>query len=214
MGYLIAGVLLLVFTVSWAGWAYYKRDSSITIRAGGGFIVAVIALMPVGLIIGLLFDKGSTGDVNQQQVVVESQEPTAQPREAQHYYSMRDGNEYGYEMALSQDAINQGQVAPTMAMFRYHGSRDGKFQASTTESGDVTTTLECSNPCEFMKIIVSSKSLGHIKTERMRAAEGAVGWYVMQDAINGKMEQYIGQRNGKKYTVWVEESGVIKTPVN
>lgn len=122
-----------------------------------------------------------------------------------HNYSLRDGLEYGYESAVSDNDKNNGQVASKLSMFRYVGTRDGKYQVYSKEDS-VITVAECDNPCEFMKVMVFSDGT-HFKTERMRATEGSLGWYVMQDAINGKMDQAIWVSNDRKVKkdIWFSE---------
>ncbi len=152
-------------------------------------------------------------------------QPTSNAKEAQaeiapetpkvdHWYSMKDGYEYGYEQAVSQDQANAGQVGSTLMMFKYAGQKDGIYQVYSTDSTTgAMTVAQCSNPCDFMKVMVFFQG-EHIKTERLKAQEGMVGWYVMSDAINGKLEQYVGARNGKKVHVWFDEqSGLTSTPI-
>lgn len=132
-----------------------------------------------------------------------------------HYYAMKDGYEYGYEQAISQDAENSGQGASTLVMFKYAGEKDGVYQAYMKEATGAVTTLQCNNPCEFIKINVFFNG-EHIKTERMKATEGTIGWLVMADAINGKLEQYVGmnKQTGKKVNVWfTEQDGMVATQI-
>lgn len=121
-----------------------------------------------------------------------------------HNYSLKEGSEYGYEQAVSDAEIQQGHGASTLIMFKYAGQKDGKHQAYSKDGG-VTTVLECASPCEFIKIMVFAKGIGHVKTERMRATEGTIGWLVISDALNGKLDPFIGDENGRKFTVWFDE---------
>ena len=41
---------------------------------------------------------------------------------------MKDGYEYGYEQAISQDAADSGQVATSLLMFKFVGEKDGNYQ--------------------------------------------------------------------------------------
>ena len=121
-----------------------------------------------------------------------------------HYYSMKDGYEYGYEQAISQDAADSGQVATSLLMFKFVGEKDGNYQVFSKNAGDVITLLQCSNPCEYIKVMTF---LGneHLTTERVKAVEGSIGWSVLSDAINGKLEKYIANKNDKKFTIWFDE---------
>lgn len=132
-----------------------------------------------------------------------------------HYYALKDGTEYGYEQAVSVDSANAGQAASTLLMFKYAGEKDGVYQAYAKESTGAITALECNNPCEFIKINVFYNG-EHLKTERMKATEGTIGWSVMADAINGKLEQHVAKhkKTGQKAHVWFSEhDGMVVTPI-
>lgn len=120
-----------------------------------------------------------------------------------HEYSLKDGVEYGYERAVSAEEANQGKAASQLLMVRYAGTKGGDYQAYIKD-GLVIAVFQCSNPCEFIKIMTYLDG-EHVKTERMRATEGTVGWSVMADAINGKLQPYVGERNGRKFNVWFDE---------
>lgn len=123
----------------------------------------------------------------------------------EHHYSFKDGLEYGYEQAVSLDAQNAGQVAGTLMMFKFAGENGGLYQAYSKDASGAITVAECANPCEFIKVMVFYDG-DHISTERMRATEGTIGWLVMSDAINGKMDQYLFDKDGKKHSVWFDEN--------
>lgn len=132
-----------------------------------------------------------------------------------HNYALRDGFEYGYEKALSADDINKGQGAPALIMAKYAGQRDGKYQIYIIDkiyNGGVTVA-ECSNPCEFMKIM-SFYQGAFVTAERIRAAPGIIGWMILQDAINGELEPHIGEKKGRPVSFWFDEKkGLIVTPL-
>jgi hypothetical protein len=132
---------------------------------------------------------------------VKNDEPVvvAQPT---HNYSLKDGFEYGYEQALSENAEDAGQIATTLVMFKYAGKQDGKHQVYSKTNEYLTTVIECAEPCEFIKISQYIKGNGLSNTERMRAVPGSVGFGVIEDAINGQLEQYVGEKEGKKFTIW------------
>jgi hypothetical protein len=134
-----------------------------------------------------------------------------EPPKIEHMYSMKDGDQYGYEKGISKDQQDAGQTASTLLMFSYAGEKDGVYQAYTGTDG-VVTVMQCNNPCEFMKILTFVGG-ENVKTDRMKATEGSVGWAVMSDAINGKLEPHVAKRNGKKGHVWFDEnSGIHFTP--
>lgn len=130
-----------------------------------------------------------------------------------HYYSMRDGKEYGYESELSQQDKSKGIGANSLTMVRYAGSRGDKFQAFSYKNGTYSV-LECQIPCEYVKVMTFSNG-EHIQTERMKVSEGIIGWSIMQDAIDGKLEQsiHISQDKKKRSTLWFsEENGIELIP--
>lgn len=162
----------------------------------------------IGIIAILLAGCGNTSnDTQAQQAEIVPEQP-----KIDHYYSLKDGFEYGYEQAVSQNALQDGQAVESLLMFKYAGAKDGKYQVYTRD-GATFEVLECNNPCEFMKIMVFFNGK-HISTERMRATEGTIGWLVMADAINGKLEQFVGERNGNQHYVWFDEAkGPQRVPI-
>lgn len=134
------------------------------------------------------------------------------PSKPDHNYAMKDGLEYGYEPALSADAQNAGQAASKLMMFKYAGEKDGKHQVYFKD-GPNLIVAECSNPCDFVKTMQFFQQ-AHIKTERLRAAPELLIWLVLEDAMNGKLEQYHPTRDGKKYNVWFTEEGPKQTPAS
>jgi len=133
-----------------------------------------------------------------------------------HNYSLKDGDEYGYEQGLSVDDTNRGQGAPTLLMAKFAGSRDGKYQVYTkaAQYPGAIIVVECTNPCEFMKSMVFYQG-EFVNVQRIRAAQGIIGWAMIEDAINNELEQSFVENNGKKYSLWFDENkGVIKTQAN
>jgi hypothetical protein len=193
----------------------------------------VIALLVSGMILGLFYVGiegwqwiSKTNEAPQAEEEVESSvkdpkydgapepatvEQVAKLLHPDHWYSMRDGYEYGYEMALSQDAQNQGQATAPLVMVKYAGSKGNVHQAYIRKGYSVTV-FECADPCEFIKIMGYAGG-PVIQTEHIRNAPGIIAWEVMQDAIGGKLERYIADKKGKRYYVWFEPSGPKLEPV-
>lgn len=133
-----------------------------------------------------------------------------------HNYSLKDGYEYGYERALTVDEANKGQAASSLVMARFVGQRDGKYQVyvKNEDAPGYVEVAECTNPCEFMKNMVFNQG-EHVSTERLRVAPRVMGWLMLEDAINGQLEQYHLKSDGRKYSVWFDEQkGQINTLVN
>lgn len=143
-------------------------------------------------------------------VVPEQAEIAPEPIKIDHYYSMKDGYEYGYEQAISQDSADAGQVASTLAMFKYSGQKDGVYQTYTKNVSGVITSLQCNNPCDFIKVMTFLNGQ-HLTTERLKATEGSIGWTVMADAINGQLEAFVQEKNGKSFSVWFDEEKGLQT---
>lgn len=138
-------------------------------------------------------------------------DPESVPAQVTHNYSLKDGYEYGYEAALSENDKAAGKVAADVLMFKYSGDKGETVQVYQ-KSGDLATIIECVFPCEFLKIITYSTSAGHISTDRIRRVDGTIGSMVIADALNSELEQYVAERDGKKYNVWWDEqSGVSYT---
>jgi hypothetical protein len=131
-----------------------------------------------------------------------------------HNYTLKDGQEYGYELALTQADKDEGRAASPILMFKYSGDKGNTVQVYQNKDG-VTSVIECELPCEFMKIMIFSDGLGHISTDRMRRTAGTVGEQVTTDALNGELDQYELEKNGKKYNVWWDEKrGPVLTQVD
>lgn len=132
-----------------------------------------------------------------------------------HNYSLRDGYEYGYERALSNEDRNKGQATSALMMAKYAGQRDGKHQVyiKNTEVAGAVIVAECTNPCDFLKSMVFYQG-NLVSSERMRVMPGLIGWMMLEDAINGELEQFVTEKNNRKATVWFDEKkGLIVTPL-
>lgn len=127
-----------------------------------------------------------------------------------HHYSIKDGYQYGYEQAISQNDTDAGKLANTLLMFRYSGMKNGKYQVyNTDDTLDVLSVLECEKPCEFVKISTHVSVLDQPKVEHMRLAPGTIAWSVFTDAMNGKLEPVVLEKNGKKSNIWITEKGEL-----
>lgn len=148
-------------------------------------------------------------------------QPTTQPKEekeamsAEHFYSMKDGMEYGYEHALSEDDQQKGQAAAQLTMFKYAGEKDGKYQAYVKANG-ATQVIECDKECKYIKIMIFIGN-EHAKTERIAGGNGSIASSVMADAIGGQLEQAVltsKADKSKKSHVWFsEQEGAVLTPI-
>lgn len=206
-------ISLVAFFGIWFGIALYGRGQqwSATLRWGGGFLISCILVAGTA---SLLRDKPPTPTSAQATPAVPVKTDTSTVAQATpaapakgHNYSLKDGYEYGYERDVSADEQNRGQAANALMMARFAGKIDGKYQVFMKSSEDHNGTLvvECTNPCEFMKIMAFYQGQ-HVKTERVRVTPDIIGWSILEDAINGQMQQFVEDRDGRKYTIWFDEN--------
>lgn len=132
----------------------------------------------------------------------------AHQAEPDHWYSMNDGMQYGYEMGISDDARRAGQVAPSLIMAYYAGHKDNRYQAHMIDGLSVSS-VECESPCKYLKVMTFYDN-DLINVEHVVAAYGSIGYMIMQDAMHGKLRQYGRGIDGKRYTVWADEENGIK----
>ena len=136
--------------------------------------------------------------------------PAPQVAVKEHNYNLKDGLEYGYEPALSDEARKTGKAVEEMLMFKYAGKRDNVYQVYTKE-GAMVTVAECTAPCEFAKLYVFYNNKFQTK-KHMRLEPGILIGFVIEDAQNGKLEQSYPEIKGKKNSIWFSEKGIEFTP--
>ncbi len=176
-----------------------------------------ISLFAAGVLLGCGEAKTEAAKPAAQSTETVSEAPeAAAPAKSDHYYSMRDGDEYGYERAISQDEQNQGQAANQLLMVKYAGQKDGKYQVYVQDK-QTFGVFECSAQCDYIK---SMTFFGkeHIKTERMKGGPESVAGAALTDAINGKLEQAkVAKKSdkSKKMHIWFsEEDGIELTSID
>lgn len=125
------------------------------------------------------------------------------PAAPQHYYVMKDGDAYGYEMAISAADRSVGQVATKLMMYNYLGRKGQTLQVMHQANKFNRLVAECTLPCQFVKVY---SFIGDELTskEAIKLQPGALLSFVFEDAANGKLEQFIGEQRGKKITFWVD----------
>lgn len=138
------------------------------------------------------------------------------PSVKQNNYSFKDGYEYGYERELSEQEKNNGVGTSPLVILKYAGHHDDKYQVYIKEAAvrGAVTVLECSSPCEFIKAMTFYNGQ-MLRKEHLRATPKTIGWLALEDAINGRLEQYVTEKNNRKVTIsFDEKKGVKFTPVN
>lgn len=120
-----------------------------------------------------------------------AQVATAAPAPApviEHYYSLEDAGEYGYEQGISEDDRKSGTATKPVVMVRYIGAKAGTYTVQFKD-GQIRQITSCKSPCEFVK----SKTYYEgtlLKTETMPNNQGSIIWAVMEDAQAGMLHTY------------------------
>lgn len=206
-------VALASFFGVWIGVsAYGKRlQWSAVQRHGGGFIAACVVLGVGAALIKGEYDKSAPASATPSTAEVIVPQPVKD-----HNYVMQDGMKYGYPAAISETDRKAGQAAERIVMVLYAGEREGRYQAHIMD-GLTVSALECGNPCQYMKIMTyvdNSYVSDQVKVEHMAAASGSLGYFIMQDAVRGKLKQYGRKIDGKSYQMWVDENrGMRRYPL-
>lgn len=123
-------------------------------------------------------------DVVGEQARTEAMEPPAAPT---HYYSMQDGDSYGYESVLSQNDINNGVATKPLIMFKLVSKSDSKIVLKSETGDGIYSLISCEMPCEYVKIIPVINGYKQ-KSETMAVTSESIVNFAIQDAINGNME--------------------------
>lgn len=108
--------------------------------------------------------------------------PAAAPPPS-HIWSYREGQEYGYSGAISEDAQKAGQAVGTVQMFRYLGEQNGVYTVGSVANG-LMVTASCSDPCEVVKIFEAGA------VQRVTFNPLSVVGAALTDAFHGQMEIY------------------------
>lgn len=141
-------------------------------------------------------------------VTLEKEETQIIPSQSEklitHFYSMKDGDEYGYEPALSEDQKRAGAIASNLVMIKFLGERKGHYQLLQSINEGVQIVFECDRPCSFLRARTFLNGIEQSK-ERIRRAEGSILFYAFEDAMAGELEQHYIMRKGKKLTLWFDE---------
>lgn len=199
--WILAGYAALLVGLAYSG--HRTQWKSAGIRRG--LLAALVPLGVAAVFMGGLYLQQKSPVVSQESPPL-STAVQAPPKPA-HNYEVRDGMDYGYSAAISQDAQKSGQVAPKIIMFKYAGQRDGKHQVHSSD-GVNFTAVECFSPCEVMKIMnfINKDYLRDtVHVERIKNQPGTIANLVMEDALNGRLNNYGMGRGKQTFQVWVDE---------
>lgn len=128
---------------------------------------------------------------------------SAEPAKPKQNYVLKEGDQYGYEQALSADDQKRGQVATKVQMYSYLGRRDSTLQVMQRADKKSRFVAECTLPCEFVKVY-SFYGDQFVGKETLRLQPGALLGQVFDDAANGRLDQMFGEQRGQKVTFWVD----------
>lgn len=132
---------------------------------------------------------------------------------SRHRYDSKDGVNYGYTAALTPEQRQRGQVTPTIAMFTYAGSHDGRHQMHFWR-GQALVAFECAPPCNVIKVmstVDTDETRGLVEVDHLRATPDAVASMALNDAMEGHLEPYAEYHGKARYEVWVDESkGILR----
>lgn len=165
-------------------------------------------LLICALLAACSHNEQAAAPVNQTEAVAQA------PAVPTHNYAVYMDDEYGYQPAISENQINNGQVASTLFMLKYLGEKNGKYQLFAKQNDNVMTVMECQNPCQFIKLHHLVNGMGVVKTEVMEAAPDSIGKLAFDDAINGELQQFVKEDGGKRYTVWLDGKRLSRTAIN
>lgn len=119
-----------------------------------------------------------------------------------HFYTVKDGSEYGYEQAISEADRQQGKAAASLMMFSYLGRKGDTYQVML-KVDEVRTIAECTKPCEFAKIYTFVGNQFANK-EMLKLAPTAIVTTVFADAINNQLDPLLGEQKSTPVTFWVD----------
>lgn len=120
-----------------------------------------------------------------------------------HWYSLKDGQEYGYQEKLTPADAAAGKLAGKVWTVKYAGLHDGADQLFA-KFGQAIVVLECKRPCKFVKTMTFVADQ-FVDKNYQQAVVGSLGWEMMTDAAAGKLKPYVATKNGKHYHVWFDE---------
>lgn len=107
-----------------------------------------------------------------------------------HYYAVKDGYTYGYEVADSNELF----------LVEYLGQKDGHYQV-LTKNGEDRAIFQCKKGCEYITVFEYWKTKFRNKS-MLKADSKKLGYQIMSDAWNGKLEQF--RRDDDGATLWVD----------
>ena len=114
-----------------------------------------------------------------------------------HHWLIRDGQEYGYSSALSENDQLAGRGASDVIMFRYLGVTNGIYKLASLQGTDYFVT-SCKNPCSVIKYYANADVSA--LTKYITFNPDTVIGEALTDAFNGQLEVYGSTPPGQSAT--------------
>jgi hypothetical protein len=136
----------------------------------------LIVIMGAALLAGCGGSDGASNDAT-----AAASTPATEPA---HNWTYREGDEYGYAAAVSEDQQKAGQGAGQVTMFRYLGQSGGVYTVASESDGGWLAYASCANPCQVIKL-VGPGSIEHVVFN-----PNTIVGEALADAFNGQLEVY------------------------
>ncbi len=107
----------------------------------------------------------------------------AAPAPPEHRYTAKEGEDYGYVAAVSDDDRKAGQTAGDVIMYRYLGQSDGVYTLAMTDKPDAL--IQCTNPCQMVKVTLDGAVI-----KRTAFTDDSVIGSAFHDAFDGQLAVY------------------------
>lgn len=107
-----------------------------------------------------------------------------------HAWTYKDGQDYGYPAAISEEEQKNGQAAASITMIRYLGAKDGVYRVQLVDLGVVAS---CTNPCQVIKFGSGPEAQRFVFNPLTIAGEA------FTDAFNGQLAVYTPAATVKRH---------------
>lgn len=108
-------------------------------------------------------------------------------------WDFREGQEYGYVAAVSEEDRKRGRAAGSVHLFRYLGQEDGKHVlVSLGDDGAPFARSYCASPCVAIKTVFGDGGVRRIAYD----TDSVIG-AAFEDAIAGRMKVYAEVRQAQ-----------------
>lgn len=116
---------------------------------------------------------------------------------SQHYWSIHDGDEYGYEHGISEDDQRAGVLAKPLVMVSYLGEQNGEYKFSEDKGSGAKIIYACKYPCTILKTTAYFHGTV-INSIRQPNVGGSIGWAIMEDAAHHQVQPVGNSKKNRK----------------